>query len=396
MASPALRGGATAIERACAARLGVRSLRAMRRAVGGFADATLLLVLLLATACAAPASRARPATAVASAAVRVEPPRPAPAAAPVAAPAAVVAPVAVPPPFRIAFGSCNDSRLPQTFWGPIRAQHPDVWIWLGDNVYADTEDMAVMRQLYDGVRAEPGYAALRAEVRVIGTWDDHDYGHNNAGREYPRRAEAQQVLLDFLDEPAGSPRRAQQGVYASYDFGVPPHQVRVILLDTRYHRDPPGPTGDLLGPVQWAWLEQQLRRSSATVNVIGSSIQVVPDEHRFEKWANFPAARARLLQLIAQSAASNVVIISGDRHFAEISRLVLQPSGATLYDVTSSSLNRPWRGASEVNHHRVGELYPRANFGLAEVDWTAMQLLLQVRDETGAVRIEQRVPLQAR
>jgi alkaline phosphatase D len=336
-----------------------------------------LLLALLAFGCAGP--RARNTTAAAKIAVQ---------------PASPPAPVPPPPPtFRIAFGSCNDSRLPQAFWAPIRAQQPDLWIWLGDNVYADTEDMAVMRQLYDSVRAEPGYAALREHTRVIGTWDDHDYGYNNAGREYPRRAEAQQALLDFLDEPEASPRRAQQGVYASYDFGVPPQAVRVILLDTRYHRDPPGATSDVLGAVQWAWLEQQLRESRAAVHVIGSSIQVISEEHKFEKWANFPLARERLLRLIAESAARNVVILSGDRHFAELSRLSLSPMGAELYDLTSSSLNRPWQGASEINRHRVGDLCARANFGIVEINWSAMQLSLQIRDDAGAVQIEAQLPL---
>jgi len=348
-------------------------------------DAALLLVLL-ALGCTAPAERARP---VSPADVAPLPPVQLPATAVSSLPAAV-------PPFRIAFGSCNDSRAMQPIWGPIRMREPDLWIWLGDNVYADTDDMMVMRQLYDALRAEPGYAALRQHTRVIGTWDDHDYGRNNAGHEYPRRAEAQQVLLDFLDEPQGSPRRAQQGVYASYDFGVPPRQVRVILLDTRYHREPPGPTADILGAVQWAWLEQHLRDSQAAVHVIGSSIQVIADEHRFEKWANFPAARERLLRLIAQSAARNVVIISGDRHFAELSRLSFDPVRGYLYDLTSSSLNRPWRGASELNSHRVGDLYPRANFGIVEIDWAAMQMALQIRDEIGVVQIDARVPLQAR
>jgi alkaline phosphatase D len=345
-----------------------------------------LLLVLLGVGCGAPAERVPP---VSAAEVATLPPRPLPAAAVPSLPAVV-------PPFRIAFGSCNDSRAMQPIWGPIRVREPDLWIWLGDNVYADTDDMTVMRQLYDALRAEPGYAALRRQTRVIGTWDDHDYGRNNAGNEFPRRAEAQQVLLDFLDEPQRSPRRAQQGVYASYDFGVPPQTVRVILLDTRYHREPPGPTADILGAVQWAWLEQQLRDSQAAVHVIGSSIQVIADEHRFEKWANFPAARARLLRLIAQSAARNVVIISGDRHFAELSRLSLDPTRGDLYDLTSSSLNRPWRGASELNSHRVGDLYPRANFGLLEIDWAAMQMTLQIRDETGVVQIDARVPLLAR
>jgi alkaline phosphatase D len=332
-----------------------------------------MLLLASAHGCASPAPRASASTAPVKAVPRV------------------------PRPFRLAFGSCNDVKRPQLLWGLIAALKPDVWVWLGDNVYADTEDMTLMRLLYAQLRAEPGYAQLRAQTRVIGTWDDHDYGRNNAGREYPMRAEAQQALLDFLDEPADSPRRRQQGVYASYDFGTPPQQVRVILLDTRYHRDRPSPEGDVLGAQQWSWLEQQLRGSPATVHLIGSSVQVIADEHRFEKWANFPRARARLLRLVVASGARNVFFLSGDRHFAELARLALAPGGPWLHELTSSSLARPWKDASELNSHRIGELYRGVNFGFVQIDWSAAppSVLLEVHDQHGAVPIAARVPLAA-
>jgi alkaline phosphatase D len=123
---------------------------------------------------------------------------------------------------------------------------------------------------------------------------------------------------------------------------------------------------------------------------------VVAEEHKFEKWANFPVARERLLRLIVESGAANPLVISGDRHFAELSRLALAPAGAELYDLTSSSLNRPWKGASEQNRHRVGALFPLANFGIVDVDWAARQITLQIRDEAGKVQIEARIALQQR
>src|SRR6266851_3009956 len=79
---------------------------------------------------------------------------------------------------RIAFGSCNRESLPQPLWSPILETRPDLWIWLGDNIYADTEDMEVMRQKYARQLANEGYRQLRASVPVIGIWDDHDYGAN--------------------------------------------------------------------------------------------------------------------------------------------------------------------------------------------------------------------------
>lgn len=47
---------------------------------------------------------------------------------------------------------------------------------------------------------------LASFVQIIGTWDDHDYGLNDAGKEFDRKSTNQRLLLDFLDEPLDSPR----------------------------------------------------------------------------------------------------------------------------------------------------------------------------------------------
>ncbi|MGD8863629.1 MAG: alkaline phosphatase D family protein [Myxococcales bacterium] len=299
--------------------------------------------------------------------------------------------------FRLAFGSCHESGDAPGLWDQIVSSKPDVWAWLGDNIYADTEDMDEMAALYAELRRMPGYAALRERgVRIVGTWDDHDFGHNDAGKEYPMRAQAQQQLLDFLGEPPDSPRRHQQGVYASYDFGQGDRRVRLILLDTRYHRDPPGQDADVLGAAQWQWLHDQLHGSPAAVNIIASSVQLVPDEHRFEKWANFPRARERLLSLIAESGARNVLVISGDRHFAELSVLRDPPLSEPLYELTSSSLSRPWdHPPDEPNCHRLQDTYWHVNFGLLEIDWTAHPptITLQILGADGKPHIEKTLPL---
>ena len=46
----------------------------------------------------------------------------------------------------IAFGSCNKQDKDQSFWSVIQAHNPDLWLWLGDNIYADTEDMLLMKK----------------------------------------------------------------------------------------------------------------------------------------------------------------------------------------------------------------------------------------------------------
>lgn len=281
------------------------------------------------------------------------------------------------------FVSCFKETLPAPAMGTIAEIEPDVFVWMGDNVYGDTEDMEVLRAKYQVAREHPGYARIRSTARVIGTWDDHDYGANDAGKEFAKKTESQQVLLDFLDVPEGSPRRKREGVYAVEDFGPPGQMTRVILLDTRYFRDPVGSNGTMLGEAQWKWLEKMLTESEAQVNVLVSSIQVLPAEHRWEKWENFPNERKRLLELLAREDVPPVVILSGDRHVAEIS--VDGSVGYPLYDITSSSLNLPLGEGDEPNRYREGRMFRGANFGSLTIDWSRETPVITgcVRDQEG-------------
>jgi alkaline phosphatase D len=296
---------------------------------------------------------------------------------------------------RIAFGSCNREGLPQPLWSPILATHPDLWIWLGDNISADTEDMEVMRQKYARQLANAGYKQLQASVPVIGIWDDHDYGANNAGKEYPKKVESQQLLLDFLDVPVTDPRRTRQGVYTSYTYGPIGQQAKVVLLDTRYHRDAPHPTGDILGAAQWQWLETELRNSTAQIHLLVSGIQILPEEHKYEKWANFPQSRRRLLRLIGETGVPGVILLSGDRHLAEISRFDEPGVGYPLYEMTSSGLTHSSRLVRpEPNRYRIGEQWRGLNFGLMVIEWSTNPMIaLQIHDRDNLVRLEQRLEL---
>lgn len=307
---------------------------------------------------------------------------------------------------RIAFGSCNDQTAPQPLWGPIRASKPDLWVWMGDNVYGDTTNMAALDSMYARQRRRSGYRTLRESTRVIGTWDDHDYGANDAGRSYPKRDSSQRYFLDFLGVPTDHPRRTREGVYSAHVYGPPGRRVKVILLDTRYHRDPitrdpltnqryfPNKTGDILGEAQWDWLKNELRRSTAQIHLIGTSIQAVSSQHPWEKWANFPRARKRLFRVIEESGAPGVVLLSGDRHHAELSRhdaAIDYP----LYELTASGLTHHASPGDEPNRHRVGGLVAALNYGLVTIDWEAapVQIRLQVRGKNNESRLDHTLSL---
>lgn len=307
----------------------------------------------------------------------------------------------------VAFGSCARQNLHQGFWEPILASKPDLFILAGDNIYSDTTNMNAARAKYAQLGAQPGFQAVKARCPILATWDDHDYGLNDSGSEFRERVDSQRNFLDFFGVPEDSPRRRQEGVYSASTFGPPGRRLQVILLDTRYFRTPLlrqkerfadggrySPTNDpeatILGSNQWAWLEARLREP-ADVRLLVSSIQVVANGHHWEKWGNFPQERARLIRLIRDTRAAGLVLLSGDRHRAELSCLP-EEAGFPLYDLTASGLNVAIAAPStEPNACRVGESYPYNHFGFVRVDWEAQTLSLEIRDMDNRARIEKQV-----
>ena len=317
----------------------------------------------------------------------------------------------------IAFGACAHEGRPQPIWDAVVAAKPDLFIFAGDNIYGDTEDMDVLKAKYAKLGAQPGYQKLLKTCPVLATWDDHDYGQNDGGRHYPMRKESAEVFLDFFGVPEDDPRRRREGVYGGRVMGEPGRRVQVILLDTRYFRDdldkygrgesrPKNvvgwykPTEDksrtLLGEDQWEWLEEQLKKE-AEVRLIVSSIQVVSWEKGMECWGNMPHERDRLFKLIASTQAEGALFISGDVHFTELS-MTRDEGPYPLYDLTSSGLNqKPGKSwYTSINSYRLpGKVYPGRNFGLVRIDWAGegTTITLQGRKESGEVAHEEVVPL---
>jgi alkaline phosphatase D len=316
---------------------------------------------------------------------------------------------------RIAFGSCSRQSSEEQLWEEIVRLKPDLWIWSGDNIYGDTHDMEVMKKKYDQQKSRPSYQLLLKTCPVTGTWDDHDYGINDGGKHYSRKQESKLLALSFLDISPSHPVRKRDGLYYSYTLGKAPRAILILNLDTRWFRDTlykefyfdsatnrrryrylPNNDGDILGEAQWKWLEDEIRKTKAALIIINSSIQVIAEEHGFEKWGNFPEARQRLFHLIQKYPDKRILIISGDRHIAEISKTELPGLPYPLYDVTSSGLTHTWTEAwDETNRHRVGELIMQKNFGVLEVSGSkeALQITVTIYGKNNAVLLRHRLQL---
>jgi alkaline phosphatase D len=310
---------------------------------------------------------------------------------------------------RIGFGSCINTQahpmLDRTLTLPF-----DLFILLGDNIYADTTNPAVMAEKYRVRKESAFFQGLRKKAPLLATWDDHDFGGNDAGASYPMKVESQKLFCDFMDVPANSPRRQREGIYDACVLGPAGKRVQVILLDTRYFRSNlatgenhavpsggkyiphPDPNVTKLGAAQWKWLEEQLR-VPAELRIIASSIQFISEFSGGEAWANLPREKQRMLDLLEKTRANGVFFISGDRHWAELSRLD-RPGNYPLYDLTSSALTEEHkRGTPTPNRFREGPTYHGNNVGLINIDWQSPGpiVLVQLFDVDGRMRIEKRI-----
>ncbi|MGY8673750.1 MAG: alkaline phosphatase D family protein [Verrucomicrobiia bacterium] len=311
---------------------------------------------------------------------------------------------------KILFGSCIKQEHPVPIFKHINARQPDLFLFLGDNIYGDTEDMQVLRQKYSKLGDMPGFRTLRKATPIMATWDDHDYGINDGGAAYPKRVQSQTIFNDFWKLPAAAPQRHREGVYDARVFGPHEQSVQIIMLDTRYFRaalkrgprrtggpyyPDPNPALTLLGDAQWKWLEQQLK-IPARLRIIATSIQCIPEAAGQETWSNLPTERARLFDLIRTTQANGVILISGDRHWSELSK-TQKSVPYPVHELTSSGLNQIHpRGTPTKNLYRADKsTYHKENYGAILINWatTSPHVTLQIRDASDQVRIQKKLSL---
>lgn len=311
---------------------------------------------------------------------------------------------------RIAFGSCGHQDDPQPVLGIAAEQKPDAFIFLGDNIYGDTDNMDTLRAKYQRLGAKPEYQQLAAATKIVATWDDHDYGRNDSGKWYPYKEESKNIFMEFFKEPDSSERRKHAGIYKTEYIKAGDKTIQVLMLDVRSFRSdlrlyqkgdtlPYGgffytpdyypqasPDSTLLGAEQWAWLEAELKKP-ADLRLIGSGSQFSIEYNGYEAWANFPHEQKKLLNLIRSTRASHVMFLTGDVHYAEISR-INEEGLYPIYDVTSSGITSTWSFATQ-NKNRIEGPVMDNHFGLLTITWESDPLIrMEIIDKYRNSRIE--------
>lgn len=321
---------------------------------------------------------------------------------------------------RIVFASCAQQNEDQSIWDVIAAENPDLTLYFGDNVYGDVRSndpsLPELKAAYMRLAESEPFSRVRAAAPMLTTWDDHDYGLNDAGGEFEHKENAE-ALFEYVWNVKDE-RAARPGVYGAWIVGAEAgRRVQIIMLDTRYFRSELAPTDEfgapgkeryipdpdpaktMLGEAQWAWLADELKRP-ADLRLLVSSVQVISDGHGWEAWKMLPTERDRLYETIEASGAEGVMVLSGDRHsaaFYQRDDLI----GYPVFEATSSSLNLPLRGflpadqpfVQEPGPHRLTDMIIDANYGLLEIDWERGIVEVSIRGEDGAEIIEHAVAL---
>jgi len=278
-----------------------------------------------------------------------------------------------PAPLRLDFGGdlngqnvCRDAAEGMPITETVRARDPDVFVGLGDSIYADNTcapvglygnaqipgsfgpaaDLPAFWAHWRYTRGDAGLQRLLSGTDYVGVWDDHevvnDFGPLTDTRSTPPYTAGVHLmplgLHAFLDyTPVAVAQNTPLRLYRSLRWGK---NVELFVLDTRQYRDPnfevdtDAHQKTMLGREQLTWLKERLAASDARWKVIVSSVPMsiptgfpaVPNGR--DGWANFDSATGYerelldILRFMRDHSIRNTVWITTDVHFSEAFRYV--------------------------------------------------------------------------
>lgn len=225
---------------------------------------------------------------------------------------------------------------------------PEAIFLIGDNVYSDllttkagarVKQMAKPKQLwqrYVETRRTLPLFKTRQLTPIYAIWDDHDYGSNDSGQDYPYKKQSKAVFQAFFaNEAAQITEEAGYGV----GYALSLRGQHFFFLDNRSFRNRNGSDGDHFGQGQLRWLYDKLKKKRDGVAYLISGDQFFGGYHTFESYeGNHPASFKRFLAQL-KHLPSRVFFLSGDRHLTELMKIEKKHIGYTTYEATSSGFH---------------------------------------------------------
>lgn len=310
--------------------------------------------------------------------------------------------------YTIAFGSCSHQEKfgeHQPIWDVIVRQKPDCFLFIGDNIYLPNkleefpqkrdEVFKLYCDSYDRQRRMPEMQALLGSTVSFALWDDHDFGGNNSDRTWPWKGAALEAMNLYFPNQYGA--CGGKGCYYKFSWG----DIDVFMTDDRTFRDPNGDPKrkTFLGEKQLAWLKEGLAGSRASFKLVVCGNQMLADTHPHESWGvQFRPERDAFLDWLLEKKITGVIFLSGDRHFAELTRKRdPKGKGRDLWELTSSPLaNDVYKdGPTFESPDRVAAYSDGVNFGVLDFDTVGRspRVTLRVLDVQGKDVIRHRVEI---
>jgi alkaline phosphatase D len=297
--------------------------------------------------------------------------------------------------FRLGWsGDMESTHQPYALLGRVAAQAPDLFLFVGDTIYADTpRDQAVTtlagyREKYRENRDDPYLQKLLAHTAVAAIWDDHEVANDFDGTHFAV-AEGRTALREYWPMRTADPTV----LYRRLSWGP---AADILILDTRQYRSPngtpDGPRKTMLGRRQKEWLKAELSASRAPFKFVVSSVPFLGPFGQ-DKWNGFATERDELKRFFRQERIGGLVFLSADLHLAMdladrdgLRDFIAGPIGAWPF-----CRILPRRGALR-NAERFS-LCDAYNYGLITVrpEASPPQIEVEIRDGEDAVRYTTRI-----
>lgn len=284
-------------------------------------------------------------------------------------------------PLTIAFGSCiGDPHAP--IFSTIAQGKPDYFLLVGDAIYPtkdEFKDPARYRALLLELLNHPPLASLRSRHALLALWDDNDVGPNDHDAGNPFASITHPIFRELFEikdpDVPGTIAR-------SLDFG----RVQLLLTDNRSQRWE-GPPPHHFGPEQIRWIKTKLRRPDIDVTLIASGNQLLAQGAPLESLLTFPEEYRRLTAAL-EASEHTTLILSGDRHLAEILRHhhAIEVTSSPLAGYGRSNF-APAEYARPDAARIAGPILAKNNFGIIVVDNRnePRRVRAEIRDEDDKV-----------
>ncbi len=226
-------------------------------------------------------------------------------------------------------------------YNSMAKKHPDFMIWLGDNVYyrePDWNSWSGILHRYTHDRAIPELQEFLASTHHYAIWDDHDFGPNDSDRSFWNKNRTMKAFELFWANPSYGVGDIK-GTITSFQWA----DADFFLLDNRTYRSPDrrkGKNKTELGEEQLQWLFDNLASSYATFKFVIIGGQFLSTSEKYESYSNygFDGERKRIIEYIYKQNIHNVIFVTGDVHFSEIS-LLKKKGKPDIIDISSSPFN---------------------------------------------------------